>query len=92
MLVILASLLAVFAWGNDDFDVSVLQPFNEGIGIVGFIGKNRLDRIAINQRYGLRDIVSFTPRHPKAQRIAQPFGAGMEFAAKAASTAPESLR
>lgn len=70
MLVILASLLAVFARGNDNFDVPLLQPFNKGIGIVGFIGKNRFDRIAVDQRYGLRDIVSFTPRHPKFQRIA----------------------
>jgi hypothetical protein len=48
MLVILPKLLAVFAGGNDDFDIPLRQPFNERIGIIGFIREHRLDLIVFD--------------------------------------------
>ena len=64
---------------------------NQGLRSISSVGNDKLVAQAIQQRFGLGDIVAFTAGQQKTQRITQTVYKDVNFRAESASAAPERL-
>ena len=86
---------APLAAGNHRLGLQRDDLGNEGIAVIAFVGKHRLDgpallwskHAALEQGLGLRDIMALTRRYGEGQRVAQGIGDNVDLAREAAPRA-----
>ncbi len=90
-LILLPYQLSPLVGRHDREEVTPDQPVNEGLGSRGTVSNGMVTGQAVQQCLWLRDGLAPAARQRQAQRIAQPLGGQMDFAATAAPTTPQRL-
>ena len=87
MTVILALLVATGRGGNDRLRAALNNQIKKLSRIVGLVGNNVVGAETVDERGGLRDVMTLTSRQAETQRIAQTIDADVNLGAEATTTA-----
>jgi hypothetical protein len=86
------SLLKAIRLGRDDWLYSpLLKGFDQGIGIIGFIGQKRFGGDLIQQRLGLTDAGRLARSKRQSDRIAKRIDDGVDLGGQSATGAADGL-
>ena len=89
--VAVALLLAVRSRRYHSLDLAHFKALYEAIGVVAFIGDERLRIDLLGERFGLRDVVDLTAGEAHGERIAERIDDGVDFRRQPAARAADGL-
>ena len=87
MTVMLALLIATGRGGNDRLRAAFNNQIKKLSRIVGLVGNDVVGTETVDERGGLRDVMTLTSRQTETQRIAQAIDADVNLGAEATTTA-----
>ena len=77
-----ARLGSVRTWGNDRLCTAGRDGVDQGLGVVGFVGRNRAGCHALKQRLGLAHVGRLSGGKVPAREVAEGFDQGMDLRAQ----------